>query len=158
MRKLDRSVFLNVDLEVFSDSDLKPLADALKRSLTVHYLGMEFGKHKAYFELSTPPKTPDAAIIRYCNLIQKLRPDKRRLWDHAESRSFDIGFETPQEDRYFWGAIGPEAVRAAGEIGAQIAITIYGPMKPAKPVKSPTPVRSKKRTLASNSLSRASLV
>ena len=132
MNKPDAKVFLNVDLEIFSKSDLKPLAVALRKSLAVHYLGTEFGKHKAYFELTKPPSTPDSGIIRYCKFIQKLPPDTRKLWNGAESRSFDIGFECPKMGRYYWGAIGPEAVRAASEVGAQIAITIYGPMKVAK--------------------------
>ena len=135
MSKLDEKVFLNVDLEIFSKSDLKPLADALKGGLHVHYLGMEFGKHKAYFDLTKQPKTPDAGILRYCKLVERLSPEMRRLWDRAESRSFDIGFETPKKGRYFWGAVSEKAVRAAAEVGAQIAITIYGPMKSAKPAK-----------------------
>lgn len=144
MNKLDESIFLNVDLEVFSRSDLKPLADALKKSLTIHYVGMEFGKHKAYFELSRPPKTPDSAIIRYCKLIQKLPPNKRKIWDNAESRSFDIGFESPKKGRYFWGSVRSEAIRAAGLVGAQIAITIYGPMKVMKAPNKKLPKKSTK--------------
>jgi hypothetical protein len=136
--QLDQRVFLNVDLEIFSKSDLKPLADALKSGLDVHYLGMEFGKHKAYFELLRPPETPDQGILRYCTLIQKLSPKMRRLWDGAESRSFDIGFESPKKGRYFWGAVSQKAVRAAASVGAQIAITVYGPMKTAKSAKSPS--------------------
>lgn len=142
--KLDEKVFLNVDLEIFSKSDLKLLADALRRNLDVHYLGMEFGKHKAYFELSAFPRSPDAAIIRYCKLIQKLRPDARKLWDGAKSRSFDIGFEAPRRGRYFWGAVSRDAVRAAADVGAQIAITVYGPMKVAKPAKRKRPSSSSK--------------
>jgi hypothetical protein len=135
VNKLDESVFLNVDLEVFSKSDLKPLADALGRSLHAHYLGMEFGKHKAYFDLAKQPDTPDGGIVRYCKLIQKLPPKVRKLWDSSESRSFDIGLESPKKGRYYWGAISQEAVRAAADVGAQIAITVYGPMKVAKPAR-----------------------
>ncbi|MBS1803620.1 MAG: hypothetical protein JST28_09640 [Acidobacteria bacterium] len=142
MRKLDESVFLNVDLEIFSQTDLKPLADALKKSLTVHFLGIEFGKQKAYFALATQPKTPDEAIIRYCKLVQTLPSSKRKIWDDAESRSFDIGFESPKRGRYFWGAVTSEAIRAASAVGAQIAITVYGPMKivnaPNKPRRKAT--------------------
>src|SRR5690348_2906977 len=113
MNKLDEKVFLNVDLEIFSKADLKPLAVALRRNLDPHHLGMEFGKHKAYFDLLKQPKTPDAGIIRYCKLIQKLPPDQRKLWDSAESRSFDIGFEGPKKGRYYWSAVSANAVRAA---------------------------------------------
>jgi hypothetical protein len=60
---------------------------------------------------------------------------ERRLWDSAKSRSFDLGFEGPKKDRYYWGTVSQKAVRAAAEVGAQIAITIYGPMRVPKPKK-----------------------
>ena len=131
--KLAKEIFLNVDLEIFSGSDLKPLAGALRRSLNVSHLGMEFGKHKAYFDLAEQPETPDAGILRYCQVVQKLSPKMRKHWDGAESRCFDIGFEAPKQGRHYWGAISQKAVRAAAEVGAQIAITVYGPIKAAKP-------------------------
>ena len=96
---------------------------------------MEFGKHKAYFDLARQPETPDAGILRFCQLIQKLTPKIRKLWDEAESRSFDIGFESPKNGHYYWGAVSQKAVRAAAKVGAQIAITVYGPMKASKPAK-----------------------
>lgn len=130
---LDLSRFITVDLEVFSKRNLKPLADALSGKLSVHYLGIEFNLNKAYFGWSWPQfKTPEDGILRYCRLIQKLDERARELWDSAESRSFDIGFESPRKGTYYWSAINAKAVRAAAELNAQIAITIYGPMKMQK--------------------------
>jgi hypothetical protein len=53
------------------------------------------------------------------------------MWDAAKSRSFDIGIKAPAKGGY-WSAVSGEAVRAAAEVGAQIAITVYGPMNVAK--------------------------
>jgi hypothetical protein len=36
------------------------------------------------------------------------------------------------DNTYFWSAVSSEAVRTAAEAGAQIAITVYGPMKVMK--------------------------
>ena len=136
MSKLDKSSFMNVALEIFSRSDLKPIADAFGSKVTVFYLGKEFGLFKAYFYPGWPqPNTPETGILRYCKLIQKLPKKERRLWDSAKSRSFDLGFECPKKGRYYWGAVSQKAVRAAAEVGAQIAITIYGPMKTATKAK-----------------------
>ncbi len=136
MSKLDKSCFMNVALEIFSKSDLKPVADAFGSNVTVFYLGKEFGLFKAYFYPGWPQSnTPETGILRYCKLIQKLPKKERNLWDSAKSRSFDLGFEGPKIGRYFWGTVSQKAVRAAAEVGAQIAITIYGPMKVAKPKK-----------------------
>jgi hypothetical protein len=130
--KLDEGCFLNVDLEIFSRMNLEPLVAAFGRNLSVLYLGEEFGKKKAYFELRQQPRTPNRAILKYSMLVRKLPPRGRKLWDSATSRSFDIGIAAPARYRHFWGAISPEAIRAAADIGAQVAITVYGPMKPVK--------------------------
>jgi hypothetical protein len=129
---LDKTLFLNVDLEVFSKSDLQTLVAALGSKVHVHYLGTEFGLFKAYLDLAVQPKTPESGILRYCKLIQKLPPTKRAMWDAAKSRSFDIGIEAPKQGRYYWSAVGSRAVRAAAEVNAQIAVTIYAPVKEAK--------------------------
>ena len=129
MSRLDEGCFLNVDLEVFSKSDLQPLVTALGSNVHVHYLGMEFRLFKAYLDLSERPKTPEAGILRLCKLIQKLPPSARAFWDGAKSRSFDIGIEAPNRGRHYWSAIGSKAIRAAAEVNAQVAITVYAPMK-----------------------------
>ncbi|MGA7242588.1 MAG: hypothetical protein WBX19_05370 [Terracidiphilus sp.] len=144
MIKLDKSSFMNVALEIFSRSDLKPIADAFGSKVTVFYLGKEFGLFKAYFYPGwQQSNTPETGILRYCKLIQKLPKEERKLWDSAKSRSFDLGFEGPQKGRRYWGAVGQKAVRAAAEVGAQIAITIYGPMKVTKQTKKKRAARAK---------------
>ncbi|MGA3049105.1 MAG: hypothetical protein ABSD67_20905 [Terracidiphilus sp.] len=131
-----------MDLEIFSKSDLEPLVAALGNKVMVHYLGREFRKNKAYLCLAgLQPKTPEQGILRYCKLIQKLSPQERAIWDAAKSRSFDIGIEAPKRETYYWSAVNSEAIRAAAEVGAQIAITVYGPMKVAR--------KPKKKQLAS---------
>ena len=136
---LDNTRFLNVDLEVFSKSDLQSLVAALGSKVHVHYLGMEFGLFKAYLDLAVQPKTPESGILRYCKLIQKLPPSERAAWNAAKSRSFDVGIEVPKRGGHYWVAVGPDAVRAASEVGAQIAISVYGGMKAARQPKKKVP-------------------
>jgi hypothetical protein len=140
--KLDPKCFLNVDLEVYSKSDLKEFVAALGRKVAVLYIGKEFGANKAYFELPVPPKTPDAGVLGFCKLIEKLPRRERAFWDAAKSRSFDIGIEAPRPGSHCWTAVSPKAVLAAAKVGAQIAVTVYGPMKAAKPVQKQMKVPS----------------
>jgi hypothetical protein len=56
----------------------------------------------------------------------------RKLWDHAKTRSFDIGIESGSPHKYYWLVLTPKVLKAASEINAQIAVTVYGPMKRAK--------------------------
>jgi hypothetical protein len=136
MSKLDKSSFLNVDLEIFSKSNLQSLVAALGSNVHVHYLGTEFRLFKAYLDLTRQPKTPESGVLRLCKLIQKLPPSERAIWNAAKSRSFDIGIEAPNRGSHYWAAIGSEAIRAAAEVNAQIAITVYAPMKHAQQFKN----------------------
>jgi len=129
---LDNSCFLNVDLEIFSKSDLQPLVTALGSNVHVHYVGTEFRLFKAYLDLTKQPKTPESGILRLCKIIQKLAPSARAIWDAAKSRSFDIGIEAPIRGNHYWSAVGSEAIRAAAEVNAQIAITVYAPARYAR--------------------------
>lgn len=131
--KLDDSLFLNVDLDIYSKTDLQPLVDALDSSVIEMWVGRVRRTYEAHLEVGWEPrKTPSSIILRFCKLIRALPVRERRIWNAAKTKSFDIGIEAPKRHRHFWSSVTPEAVRAAAEVGAQIAITIYGPMKVAK--------------------------
>jgi hypothetical protein len=133
MSKLDDSLFANVDLDIYSRTDLQPLVDALGDEVIDLWVGRVRRTYEAHLEVGWEPrKTPSSIILRFCTLIRGLPATKRKLWNAAKVKSFDIGVEAPESNRHYWSAVSPEAVRAAAEVGAQIAITIYGPMKVAK--------------------------
>ncbi len=141
---LDKTKFLNVDLDVISNSDLNPLVEAMGDKTIVLYVGRVKRHHEAHLELvGSPlpadrhPKSPGMLILRFCRLIQELPPQARRLWDAAKTRTLDIGIEAPGPKAYYWSSISSKTLKAASEINAQIAVTAYGPMKRAKvPAKS----------------------
>lgn len=142
---LHKSAFLNVDLRIYSKSDLQPLVAAMGKKIVVLYVGRERRMHKAQLELAIGhPKSPESAIRKYCELIRQLPVDARELWDTAKSRELDIGIEAPGSMRYYWFSVAPMVTKAASEIGAVITVTVYGPMKKAKiPGKSRKPVAAK---------------
>jgi hypothetical protein len=130
MSSLSESLFLNVDLDIYSKADLRPLVDALGNSIIEMGVGQVCRTYEAHLEVGWEPrKTPSSIILRFCKLINALPPTKRRLWNSAKTKSFDIGIESPKRNMHFWSVVSPEAVRAAAKVGAQIAITVYGPMK-----------------------------
>jgi hypothetical protein len=101
--------------------------------------------YKAQLELATGnPKSPEAAIRRYCALIRELPPETRKLWDSAKSREFDVGIEAPGPMQYYWFSVAPKVIKAASEINAIITVTIYGPMKRAKALTKSHKVTSRK--------------
>jgi len=141
--KLDDSLFANVDLDICSRTDLRPLVDAFGGKVIEMWAGRGRKNYEAHLEVTWEPrKTPSSVILRFCKLIRALPAKERKLWNAAKTKSFDIGIETPRRNSHYWSAVSPEAVRAAAEVGAQIAITVYGPVKVAK--------RPKKKRAASS--------
>jgi hypothetical protein len=133
---LDKTRFRNVDLDILSKSDLQPLVDAMGEDVFVLYVGRVKRHYEAHLEWNgshMPPKShqssPELLILKFYKLVQRLKPEARALWDTARTRSFDIGIEGPKRGGHYWTAISSEAIRAASEVNAQIAITVYGPMK-----------------------------
>ena len=147
---LDKTQFLNVDLDIVSKSDLKPLIDAMGDRIIVLYVGRVKRHYEAHLELAGSPlpqaghpKSPESLVLGFCKVIRRLPPDAKKLWDDARTRSFDIGIEARGPYRYYWFALTQKAIRAALEVNAQIAVTVYGPLKrPKAPSKTRQDVAS----------------
>ena len=127
---LDKTKFLNVDLNICSKVDLQPLVTAMGKKISLSYVGRVKRMYHAHMDLAIGnPKSLESAILQYCKLVQGLPPDARAMWDAAKVRILDIGIEAPARNSYCWSAISEEAIKAAAEVNAQVAITVYGPMK-----------------------------
>ena len=136
MSELDVSVFANVDLDIYSKEDLRPLVDGFGSQVIELWVGKVGKTHEAHLELGwNKRQNPTSIILGFCRLIESLKPRARNLWNSASKKSFDIGIHAPARDHHYWSAVSPQAVRAAADVGAQIAITVYGPMKPTKAAK-----------------------
>jgi hypothetical protein len=126
---MDKTTFLNVDLRIYSKSDLQPLVNAMGDKIKRLYVGREWRMFKAQLELAVQPKSPESAVREYCKLIQELPQEARKLWDAARTREFDIGIEGPRTTKFYWFSIAPTVIKASSEINAFIVVTIYGPAK-----------------------------
>lgn len=123
------SHFLNVDLELKSRADLGPLFAALDKKMVVLHSRRERGVSHASLELYEFSRyvTPEACIARFVQLVRRLPPSARRVWDGARRRRFDIGIEAVASGGTYASHITAKTVRAAAEVGAEIALTVYGP-------------------------------
>jgi hypothetical protein len=144
---LDKTQFLNVDLDIRSKSDMQPLVDAMGKKVVVLCVGRFKRTYQARLELSgshlprdAHSQSPELFIIKFCKLIRDLPPGARDLWNDAKTREFDIGIESGKPHKFYWFDLSMKALQAALEINAHISVTIYGPMKNAsrkrKPVSS----------------------
>jgi hypothetical protein len=143
--------FLNVDLEIVSRKKLDVLVRELGERVFVLYSGpaprVKRGKrvqHLLTMEIAggsvMRSRTPDRIIHALCDVIEKLPPVSRRLWDGAE-RVFDIGYELrPEGKELFQLTLKPDTVERVAALGATIAVTSYPHDLPVhSPVKSALP-------------------
>jgi hypothetical protein len=128
----ERITFLNVDLEVASSFDLQPLVTTLGRNVIVMYAGRDRRTYRAHFELSRSAKTADAAIRRFCQLVDKLPKKARMLWNTAKVRDFNIGVQAAMQPRSYAIVLAQETVAAASALKARIVFTLYAPDLPEK--------------------------
>jgi hypothetical protein len=138
---LDKTPFRNVDLVICSKSDLQPLVDAMGKKVSPSFVARVKRMYFAHMNLAIGnPKSPESAILGYCKLVQGLPLTARKDWDAAKTRTFDIGIESPGRNSFYWSAISDKAIKAASEVSAQIAVTVYGPMKMVRKPRKVAPV------------------
>lgn len=115
--------FLNVDLDLESDADLAPLV----RALEPRAYPLERPAGRASFELNEPvsPHEPEPMILEFVRLVNALPPPLRKLWDEASRRVFDIGIQSGRRPLQQTHRLTPATLRAAADIGAEIAVTVY---------------------------------
>jgi hypothetical protein len=122
--------FLNVDLDLYAKFDLKPLVDALGLKVIVLYVGRERGLHSARLELNRQPTTADAAIRGLTLLIHGLPRAKRKLWDTATTRDFNIGVQSAADAKLSEIKLAVQTLKAASLLNARVVFTGYAPNIP----------------------------
>jgi hypothetical protein len=129
--KAKDSNFLNVDLVIYSKTDLRPLVDAMGGKIIELHVGRVRRSYYAYLEISGIPRSAQSAIRNFCRLIQKLPRPAKKLWEGARFRRFDIGIDSVPRGTH-WFEISKEAVAEAAKLNATIAVTVYGKLRKAK--------------------------
>jgi hypothetical protein len=119
--------FLNVDLDIYSKRDLRPLVKGFGTKVDVLYVGRDRGRHSARLEISQHARTATAdSIIRaFCRLIEGLGERERLMWNNATVRSFSVGIQAGTKPNTRDFVIRPSTVKAVSKLGAEIVLTIY---------------------------------
>lgn len=118
--------YLNTDLEIESESDLSKIVDEFDEDVLVLHQGEIRGYQHAAFEIagSSGSTNPDDIINYFCDLVDGLSQETRKIWDGCCSRVFDIGYESGSTPN-FQSEIRPGTIERVAKIGAGIVITIY---------------------------------
>jgi hypothetical protein len=127
---METTSFANVDLDIYSASDLQPLEAAFgKRAFLLHG-AIHKRTYHFHFELTRSRKTPDATIRAFCVLVRALPKAERRLWDRAKRRDFNIGVVAGMQPIGSVFAVEAETVRSVAELNGRILLTVYSPQEP----------------------------
>ena len=121
--------FLNVDLDVYSKRDLRPLVDRLGRKVGVLFAGREKRKFSAHLEIASHRNTADATIRAFCRLIDDLPEPERNIWDAAIVRSFSIGVQAEIGSPVRDFQVRQGTVTAVANVGGEIVVTVYSPAR-----------------------------
>ena len=121
------SHFLNVDLDLYSRSNLDPFVAALGKRVVILYSGHRRQIHEVHLEIAASAMTADAVIKRFADLINSLPRTARKLWDTAKRRDFNIGVQAAMRPSVSDMALEPETVRVVASLNARIVITVYAP-------------------------------
>jgi hypothetical protein len=117
--------FLNVDLDIYSKSDLQPIVAALGTGVNVLYLGPNGKGHCAHLEICKRTKGADATIREFCRILKALPEPARKLWNAATVRSFSIGIQAGKHPNPCDFKIDGETLKAVASLSAEIVITVY---------------------------------
>jgi len=135
--------FVNVDLDICSESDLEPLVTALGEQV---YVLPPPQSCEAHLELTCELGGADGAIRKFAALIDALPGAPRKIWDMAKARDFNIGVQTAVQPVYYVMPLSCEAVEAAARLNARIVFTVYPPKVPTEVVwKKRPPAKSAAR-------------
>ena len=119
--------FLNVDLDIYSRSDLQPLVSALGKKVIVLHAGRDKRTFSAHLELARNARNADAAISAFCVLIESLGPRERALWNASKIRDFSIGVQAGDHPRACEFALAAATLKAAAKLGARVSFVVYAP-------------------------------
>jgi hypothetical protein len=127
-KKAPDTRFLNVDLDVYSGSDLQPLVSGFGKKVIALYVGRERRRYSAHLELAAYQKKPsaDSTIRAFCTLIRALPKTERELWNGAKTREFSVGVQAGRKPLACDFRIEAQTVTAVAELGAVIVLTVYG--------------------------------
>jgi hypothetical protein len=136
----DKIHFMNVDLDVLSRSRLEPLAEAFGRAVRVLHVGREGRLYGAHFELADSyGKDADTLMQEFVDLIRRLPPSVRQLWNGATSRDFNLGIQSALKPHCHEMRLSVETLDAVSRVGGSVVITTYAPIRelPAGALKVP---------------------
>lgn len=117
--------FLNVDLDLLYADEPKLLLRELGRKVVVLHSEQSSNGWLTILELSRDPKSPEQAIRRWMEVLNKLSPKAKREFLTATSRTFDLGFDVGKDKKLHQIKLPSDLLTELARWGASYTITLY---------------------------------
>ena len=129
MSDQERTHLLNVDLDIVSDSPLEPLVEAFGEKVDVLHVGKWGRRYGARLEVggSGDQDDPNELINRFVTVVEALPKSRRKLWNQARSREFNVGIEAAARSPMFEWRVHPKTLAAVVRVDGRIVVTVYAP-------------------------------
>lgn len=150
--------FSSIELEIYSDTDIKELVSFLDNKIgTNYYDATHPGQPGNFFYSSSYTHLPDdseedvtsepASIndtaVGLCALLSNLSPELRNIWDGSVKRVFDVGLDANLDREVVLELFKPETLKLMSELGISLNISVYA-MHIEKEIEQLTQERVKK--------------
>lgn len=118
--------YLNTDLDLKSNENLQALVDDLGNKTFVLHHGIIYDSNHAAFELSRDiGLTPEEAVNGFCELIENLSPQAKKIWDGCFKRILDVGIEAGDMPRPFMLEISSPTLNRISALGISLMVSVY---------------------------------
>jgi hypothetical protein len=122
------ATFLNADLEIYSHEALEGLVAEIGGRASNLYCGPSGdGEELASFEIDcqADTKAAEELIHRFCDLLESLGPESKRLCQGATRIVIDLGYEVDLNRERMSMALPPTVIERVANLGGAIAFTVY---------------------------------
>ena len=119
--------YINTDLDLVSQSDLKPFASALEaQSLcTLHVENESNLRWVGRFETNVQYTDPETNISAMLDVIENLNPAILRDWEDCSAKEFNIGYASGRGPKQIVHRLNAQLLSRIARLGASVGITVY---------------------------------
>jgi hypothetical protein len=118
------TIFLNVDLDLFADFDLRSLVTALQPLDCLHVT--EAPPYEAHLEGSCSVPSAAIAIERILDTIDSLSPTDRDLFVRCSACKLDVGIQAGLQPPSWHHSLPAALLRRVADLHIDLALTVYG--------------------------------
>ena len=124
-KKMNKTHFLNIDLDLESEQEISRLVEELSLNLTQMTYHKCEDMYRASFESSE--SGIEDIIEKYISTIHALTSVASEQWKNCKKREFNVGFQAENTPRGYVQSISSESLSEISSVSGQIGITIYAP-------------------------------